>query len=344
MIVSERWISQVIEVQRVSERIIVLRVAIGKLVINVISAYAPQVNLSMEEKEGVWVRMTETVSRIGPGERVLIGGDLNGHVGAESSGYEDVHGGFGSGDRNVEGEMILESAEAMGMIIANTWFKKNETEKKVTLARDNSKTAIDFIMVRKSERSMVTDVNVINTEAFISHHKLLICKVRLLEKTPRPRQAFVSCTKVWRLKEAVQDKFREVVERMEMSKNTVDSGSSVEALWSGLRDCMTEAAEYVCGRTMGQQVHRETWWWNEEVDRAVAEKRNWYRIWSKPKTEANKMAYNQMRKYARKVVYSAKESYGREFGVRLENEVGKGNLFKAVKRIVRPGEGCCWEQ
>ena len=39
------------------------------------------------------MRMIETVSSIGPGERVLIGGDLNGHVGAESSGYEDVHGG-----------------------------------------------------------------------------------------------------------------------------------------------------------------------------------------------------------------------------------------------------------
>ena len=73
---------------------------------NVISAYAPQVNLSMEEKEDFWVSMIETVSSIGPGERVLIGGDLNGHVGAESSGYEDVHGGFGFGDRNVEGEMI----------------------------------------------------------------------------------------------------------------------------------------------------------------------------------------------------------------------------------------------
>ena len=101
---------------------------------------------------------------------------------------------------------------------------------------------------------------------------------------------------------------------------------------------MTEVTEYACGRTKGQQVHRETWWWNEEVDRAVAEKRNWYRIWSKSKTEANKMVYNQMRKYARKVVYSDKESYEREFGVRLENEAGKGNLFKAVKRIVRQGK------
>ena len=30
----------------------------------------------------------------------------------------------------MEGEMILELAEAIGMIIANTWFKKNGTEKK----------------------------------------------------------------------------------------------------------------------------------------------------------------------------------------------------------------------
>ena len=50
------------------------------------------------------------------------------------------------------------------------------------------------------------------------------------------------------------------------------------------------------------------------------------------------MVYNQMRKYAWKVVYSAKESYGRKFGVRLENEAGKGNLFKAAKRVVRQGK------
>ena len=46
----------------------------------------------------------------------------------------------------------------------------------------------------------------------------------------------------------------------------------------------------------------------------------------------------QMRKYAGKVVYSAMESYGKEFGVRLENEAGTGNLFKAAKHIVRQGK------
>ena len=49
---------------------------------------------------------------------------------------------------------------------------------------------------------------------------------------------------------------------------------------------LPEASEAICGRTKGQQVHKETWWWNEEVGKAVEEKREWHRIWSKSKTEA----------------------------------------------------------
>ena len=51
---------------------------------------------------------------------------MNGHVGAGVEGFEGVHGGFGFGKRNVEGEMILEFADAWNFVVANTWFKKNE--------------------------------------------------------------------------------------------------------------------------------------------------------------------------------------------------------------------------
>ena len=37
VLVAERWIDSVVEVRRVSERVIVLRLAIGKLVLNVVS-------------------------------------------------------------------------------------------------------------------------------------------------------------------------------------------------------------------------------------------------------------------------------------------------------------------
>ena len=48
---------------------------------------------------------------------VVLLGDLNGHVGAEADGYEGIHGGFGYGDRNVEGCRILEFSEAHGLVV-----------------------------------------------------------------------------------------------------------------------------------------------------------------------------------------------------------------------------------
>ena len=45
---------------------------------------------------------------------------MNGHVGAEVDGFEGVHGGYGFGKRNVDGEMSLEFANALDFAIVNT--------------------------------------------------------------------------------------------------------------------------------------------------------------------------------------------------------------------------------
>ena len=37
-------------------------------------------------------------------ESILIGSDMNGHVGRDADGYGGVHGGMGFGTRNTEGE------------------------------------------------------------------------------------------------------------------------------------------------------------------------------------------------------------------------------------------------
>ena len=45
--------------------------------------------------------------------------DLNGHVWVGVEGFEGVHGGFVFGKRNLEGEMILEFADALNFVVAN---------------------------------------------------------------------------------------------------------------------------------------------------------------------------------------------------------------------------------
>jgi len=40
-----------------------------------------------------------------------------------------------------------------------------------------------------------------------------------------------------------------------------------------MKEVWQKAAEQVCGWTKGPQRHSQTWWWNDEVAKAVEEKR-----------------------------------------------------------------------
>ena len=124
VLVAEEWIEKVLDVKRWSERIMVLRVVVGRSVVNLISVYAPQSGRGKEEKEEFFTVLGNILSDIDAGERLLICGDMNGHVGADVDGFEGVHGGYGFGKRNVDGEMLLEFEDAMDFAIVNTWFKK----------------------------------------------------------------------------------------------------------------------------------------------------------------------------------------------------------------------------
>ena len=49
-------------------------------------------------------------------------GDNNAIVDENVVGCGMAHGGYGSGKRNVEGEMMLECAEVMELAVLNLWF------------------------------------------------------------------------------------------------------------------------------------------------------------------------------------------------------------------------------
>jgi hypothetical protein len=118
----------VVNVRRQDDRIILVRLVIGDLVLNVISAYAPQVGLSESSKSQFREDLDSMVSTVPISEKLFIGGDLNGHVGATNVGYERVHGGFGCGSRNEgRGEDVLNFALAYDLLLTNTLFRKRES-------------------------------------------------------------------------------------------------------------------------------------------------------------------------------------------------------------------------
>ncbi|KAK3572375.1 hypothetical protein QTP86_032601, partial [Hemibagrus guttatus] len=68
----EEFVRNVLEVKRVSDRVMSLKLEIEGVMLNVVSGYAPQVGCELEEKERFWSELDEVMESIPTGERVVI--------------------------------------------------------------------------------------------------------------------------------------------------------------------------------------------------------------------------------------------------------------------------------
>jgi hypothetical protein len=89
----------------------------------------------------------------------------------------------------------------------------------------------------------------------------------------------------------------------------------------GLKDCLSEVADEVCGRTKGPARHEKTWWWNEEIEKVVKEKRRLYGIWYKTRTDLDKKVYFKVRGEAKRVIAKAKAIERLNLGEMLERKM-----------------------
>ena len=166
VLLAEKWIDKVVNLVRVNERILLLRLLIGKRLVTIVSSYAPQVGRSTKEKDIFWDQLTMALPGLDQSEIIVVGGDLNGHVSKDTDGFSGVHGGRVNGTRNAEGERVLEFADSMDMAICNT-FDKGDA-KLVTNGSGGHRSQIDFFLVRKKDLRVVKDVKVIPGEECVS--------------------------------------------------------------------------------------------------------------------------------------------------------------------------------
>jgi hypothetical protein len=70
----------VVDIKRQGDMIILVKLLIGDLVLNVISAYTPQIGLNESIKRQFCEQLDALVSSVPISEKLFIGGDLNGHI------------------------------------------------------------------------------------------------------------------------------------------------------------------------------------------------------------------------------------------------------------------------
>ena len=223
------------------------------------------------------------------------------------AGYEGVHGGSRYGERNADGDKVLEFAVANDFVIGNTFFVKRDCHL-ITYQSGNAKTQIDFILLKKRNLKMAKDIKVIPSEECVPQYKLLICELRL--KTPKPHPKEYE----WVFKSKVN------------AFNNVEA--STEEIWNKLKTAVLDTTNETCGKTKKRHHKRETWWWNDEVNSAIAEKRWFWKAWTQG---GGKEQYLHAKRNAKRTVYTAKKTAEEKKFSDLKP--GMDDIFKIAKQL-----------
>jgi hypothetical protein len=162
----------VVDIKRQRDMIILVKLRFRDLIFNVISAYIPQIGLNESVNMQFWEELDTLVSSVPIFEKLFIG-DLNRHVGSTRVCFDGVHGGFGYGSRNQEGEGILNFTLAYDLIIVNTLFRKRLSHL-VTFSNGQHCNQIDFILTKREDMHACLDCKVIPEECVVPQHKLVV--------------------------------------------------------------------------------------------------------------------------------------------------------------------------
>ena len=141
VLVASKLADRIIRVERISDRVIAVDLVIGEQIVKVVSCYAPQAGRSQIEKEEFWRQGEEVIMNTDINQEVIVGGDMNGHVGKIANGFHKAHGNFGYGTRN--------------------------------------KTAIDMILIKREHKKRIMNTKVIPGEECVHGHHLVVMDMYL---------------------------------------------------------------------------------------------------------------------------------------------------------------------
>ena len=103
--------------------------------------------------------------------------------------------------------------------------------------------------------------------------------------------------------------------------------------WDKTAEMLRKTAETVLGVTFGKRKgDRETWWWNEEVQKSIKEKKEAKKAWDKIRNENTKKVYKEKKSKAKKVVAMAKGRVYDDLYARLETKEGEKELYRLARQ------------
>ena len=105
---------------------------------------------------------------------------------------------------------------------------------------------------------------------------------------------------------------------------------------------MLNACNTVCGWAQGGKPKRkETWWWNDEVDSTIKEKRGLWKEWQKGR---DKEKYLQAKRKAKSAVYIARKIVKEDKFGHLKSNDQRNQMFQEARRMKNKNQDIAGEK
>ena len=340
IIVNEALAAKIGHICYKSDRIISFSLKVGPTGVSFIQVYAPQQGRPQEEKEEFFRDLQEVKESVPYAENTIIMGDMNGHVGQDRTGIEHILGAFSIGERNREGQNIINFCIQNHMAIMNTFYKHRESQK-WTWYRWNSvraaytdKSMIDLALT--NNKNLFRDVKSVPSISLDSDHRLLLMKLKLdkpKQRKAKPRERFL--LENLRNEECDERYKQRINEKRHEQQETNDTG----AKWNGFKRGITEAAtETVQVKVSRGTRRKQTAWWTAELKQCVTEKMKLFRKWMKTRRVQDHENYKEAGRETERVKSLAKQNCWIRIGRDLENDLqGTRKLIYNTARNYKKG-------
>ncbi|KAJ4744373.1 Retrovirus-related Pol polyprotein from type-1 retrotransposable element R2 [Rhynchospora pubera] len=110
------------------------------------------------------------------------------------------------------------------------------------------------------------------------------------------------------------------------------AGEEANKMWEDMSASIQKVATEVLGVTRGSNREpKDTWWWNDEVQKAIKEKKECYKRLHHDKTDDNAQKYKLAKKNAKKAVSKARGRAYEDLYQKLSTKEGEKDVYKIAK-------------
>jgi hypothetical protein len=169
---------------------------------------------------------------------------------------------------------------------------------------------------------------VIPGECVVPQHKLVVAVFRFRVRAHRDKRAKIARTKWWKFRGEEAQTFKE---RM-LGKGPWEEGTDVDDMWLKMATCVRKVASKVFGVSRGgKQEVKETWWWNNKVQRAIKEKKECFKRLHLDKSATNIESYRLAKRSAKRAVSVAKGQTFDDLYQQLDMKEGEKDIYRITR-------------